>query len=690
MEVEGHVGEVPSKKANVPNIKPQFPVATWKASGLNLRAYINVDGQPQWVYERVHKHLASNSEGGAYLRRNLDSLKGFLKQFSVPDIELGYQKLHHQVSEVEPWPDHTVTSRALLCLVFYQVTHKRNPAESKVAAIKLLQTLVSSLSCLASGPLGLSFEGGDGEFHRVEVGFSAQGVTQDWCQVLHRNAAALEVWKQLQDTPWCNYRVTSTVAASTMQDILFFLCYLLGHPKLMVSTLNPYLSVCKYVLPDLLLWVAGMMDSEARRLSAQPLEELPMLKTVKGSHKRKVDHTNKFILLDKMRKHKSARKRIASTHDSLVPQHSDIVEREAHTVVFLYLQKVFKTFSDKALPRQFAVSWDPSDYGGKNTLVSTVYSVAADCAAFLPNQQIRKLTFADLHDSFIEEAKASKLGTLEGYSEIRALSHALLQATGCSLMDFRVPETLLARPLQDGETRIFFNGAWCIAGPGNVVRPELPPELDISALPALVSCSDQGPSNTASLNFLMYGGERLMIQIQYDCFHRGWNDLKLSAKRSLGYPWKCMLKLVLLFNINYSPFGSGGFFHKKQSVLEQFLSTRTYKDASFQAAIPKICREREKSMNQKLQRKKRRCSGGWPTLAIFKRKVHWLSFSDGCHFLKWLWSGKETYGQQNSYWNLTQEMLTILWGLVQRACQSHWRSHKAQQKIKTNKMPRRR
>ena len=249
-------------------------------------------------------------------------------------------------------------------------------------------------------------------------------------------------------------------------------------------------------------------------------------------------------------------------------------------------------FPDKSLPRQFAISWDPSDYGGKSTMVNTIYSVVADCAAFMPNQRIRRLILADLHDSFIEEAKASKLGTLEGYSEVRALSHALLQATGCSLMDFRVPETLLARPLQDGEARIFINGAWYIVGPGDLVRPELPPGLDISSIPALVSCSDQGPSNTSSLNFLMFGQERLMVQVQYDCFHRGWNDVKLSAKRALGHPWKTMLQLVPLFNMNYAPFQSSAFFYKKQAVLENFLGTRTYKDPSFQAAIPMICKER--------------------------------------------------------------------------------------------------
>ena len=141
--------------------------------------------------------------------------------------------------------------------------------------------------------------------------------------------------------------------------------------------------------------------------------------------------------------------------------------------------------------------------------------------------------------------------------------------------------------------RIFWNGAWYIAGPGDELpRPEIPASLVLKDLPSLCSISDQGPSNTASLNFLMYSGERLMMQVQYDWFHRGWNDVKLSAKKSLGYPWKTILQLVLLFNINYSPFGSSAFFYKKQDVLEDFLSTRTRADPTFQSFIPDICRER--------------------------------------------------------------------------------------------------
>jgi hypothetical protein len=202
------------------------------------------------------------------------------------------------------------------------------------------------------------------------------------------------------------------------------------------------------------------------------------------------------------------------------------------------------------------------------------------------------LSIVSQAQGFLEEAKASKLGTLEGFSEIRALSNALLHATGCSLMDFRIPKDLLARPLQKGEARVLVNNAWYIAGPDNDVRLEIPASLDVGSINALSSCSDQGPSNTSSLNFCSFAGEGLMMNIQYDWFHRGWNDVKLSAKKAVGYPWRCILQCVLLFNINYSPFGSGAFFYRKQDVLQQYMSTKSRADPNFKAYIHDICKER--------------------------------------------------------------------------------------------------
>ena len=198
---------------------------TWKALGLNLRAYFDAQGQPQWLYERVHKHLTSSKEGGAYLRANLASLKVFLTELNVPEAELGYKTLGQEKTEMEPWDDHTVTSRALLCLLFYQVRHRRTTVDAKLKSITLLQTLVSSLPGLDKGAVGLSFQDGNDTLQRVDVAFSSQGVTSDWHRVLSRNFSAQGVWEKLQQHEWCKRKVTSGSFAASMKDILFFLCY---------------------------------------------------------------------------------------------------------------------------------------------------------------------------------------------------------------------------------------------------------------------------------------------------------------------------------------------------------------------------------------------------------------------------------------------------------------------------------
>ena len=574
-----------------PRVEPTFQVATWKSGGLNLRAFLS-DGRPQWVYERIHKQLHSKREGGKYLRDNLETLKAFLAEHGVPSTELGYKTAAFQPTNVEPWYDHTVSSRALLGVIFYQMIIRKASSAAKQAAISLLHKLVAQLPGISARPVGLCLENDDGVLHRVDIAFTLQGVTQDWCTLLRLNSAALCIWEKLQKQPWCGHIVTSAGHSSTIQDIMLFLCYLVAHQKEEVNQCSPYHTAGKVILQDLFVWLGCILDAEAVALAEEPMQGLPMLKTLQGGHKKRADKCNQFILMNKLKEMKSNRKKVAATHDELAPRHGDLIEREAHITVSLYNAKVSNTFASPQCPRQFSIAWDPSDYGGRSTLVSTLYSPALDCAAYMPNQVIRKLIMSDLQPTFVEEAKASKLGTLEGYSELRALSFALMQATGTTLMDYRIPESVLARPLRDGETRVCCNGIWYIVGPGDLVRPEVPAHMDLATLPALVSCSDQGPSNTASLNFIQFAGEGLMVQVQYDCFHRGWNDVKLSAKKAKGYPWSVILKLVVLFNMNYSSFGSGAFFYKKQSVLQNFMETRTFRDPSFQAAIFNICRER--------------------------------------------------------------------------------------------------
>lgn len=483
-----------SSKDKPKPIKPTFPVATWAAVG--LRAYLDQSGIPQWIFQRAHQQVVAKSEGGEYLRRNMKALGEMLTEFGVPVSDIGYKKADREYNDMEPWADHTLTSRALVLYLFFQVKHRRNSVAAKNSAMHLLQTIASALFTESSAAdyglpnsVGMTVEDDFGVLNRVSVGFSAQGVTEDWCQLASKNSAVKDVWERLQRETWCGIRITSSLGASTLQDIMFFLFYLLAHPKEALGGQKPFETVLKHVLPEVVLWLGNLMDEQATRLSKQPLVNMPLLKTRDGNHKRKADEVNKFILLDKIKHHKSGRKRIAETHTELAAQHGNLVTREAQMVCAMYIDKVAKEFGSYKV-KQFSTSWDPSSYGGLNTLVGTLYSPTTDTVAYMPNQALRKVVFADIHQTYIEEAKASQLGTLEGFSELRALSHALLKSTGCSLMDFRIPQELLARPLMEGEVRVFHNNAWYIVGADGVARPEIPPSLDLATLNALSSCSD--------------------------------------------------------------------------------------------------------------------------------------------------------------------------------------------------------
>jgi hypothetical protein len=392
----------PSAKCKGPT-KPSFPVATWAALG--LRAYFDVSGTPHWLFERVHQQLDVQSEGGFFLRRNQDALKQLFRNFSVPESDFGYKAADREHNEQEPWADHTLTSRGLLLYFFFQLKHRRSPVKVKAAAMAFLQKLTTAIfaeHAAQASTVGITVEDDFGVVNRAFLEVSAQGVARGWLQVANMNSAATELWQNLQNKAWCGMKITSTLETATLQDILFFMAYLMGHTKERLCSLNPYETVCKHVLPELLLWLGNLMDEHAKVLSQKPLGDtvLPALKTRDGKYKRKSDEANKFILLDKMKGNKSTRRRVAKTHTELIAPCSNLVQRESHVLTAIYFEKVAKEFGSYKV-KQFSTSWDPSTYGGANTLVSTVYSPATDTAAYMPNQMVRKVLFGDLDESFL-------------------------------------------------------------------------------------------------------------------------------------------------------------------------------------------------------------------------------------------------------------------------------------------------
>ena len=105
------------------------------------------------------------------------------------------------------------------------------------------------------------------------------------------------------------------------------------------------------------------LEEYAKELATQPLSELPVMRTKQG-HARKSfssDGLNKALLLQRLKKERLHRWRIAKTHSNLVPQHCVLMKREPYLMSVLYDERVANEFAGV---KQLSVAWDPSNYGG--------------------------------------------------------------------------------------------------------------------------------------------------------------------------------------------------------------------------------------------------------------------------------------------------------------------------------------
>ena len=106
-----------------------------------------------------------------------------------------------------------------------------------------------------------------------------------------------------------------------------------------------------------------------------------------------------------------------------------------------------------------------------------------------------------------------------------------------------------------------------------------------------MSMSDQGGINRAGLDYLVYKLS-LALHVQFDPYHRGWNDVKQCLKSSKGDLYKCFLSYALLYNVNYGPLGSKEWFQKKQSLARDLINSSSPHEEPFLSFLPWICQER--------------------------------------------------------------------------------------------------
>lgn len=450
-------------------------------------------------------------------------------------------------------------------------------------AIGLLRVAVVTMGNLDESLAGIVY-GKDRKYHEQTLQFGCTGLVSNLHPLMLQNPACSWAWQLLMQKGFCDFKITSAFTHPTLWDLLVLVAWSKCNP----STKKLWYHFGQFIWPKLIFVIGKVLDEFAYAKSQQPLEQLPLLKTKRGT-RRMVPWINKLVLLRKMKTVKNHRKNAATSHDDLVPCKSKIVLAEEFLAVSLYAKKIREAYQHAY---HFSIHWDPSNYDVE-TMVSILFShqIGVDgLACYLPIQNMKPVQKCEICDEILKLSVENRITRVQGFNEIRAVSHSL-KAIGMPLEKFKLPEEVLWRSLEGHEERVWQDGICFIKNTRTgQLQPQLPKEFNIHKTPLLVSVSDQGGINRAGLDYLVYK-LNLGLHIQFDPFHRAWNDVKDCLKKS-GDLWKTFLSFALLWNVNYGPFGSKQWHEQKQSKVKDILSGQAAHCEPFLSFLPWICKER--------------------------------------------------------------------------------------------------
>ena len=558
-----------------------FPVAT--ITDLEQRAYMTAGGSSEWLFSRAHVFCQIGTDPGRYLRNNKSTIEGEMLTFQVPQGQFHYRGKDIEEEGGNQWKDHTFESRAFF-VVLLSLLRK---------ALKLVLGLAEKAFQVmdVSAPFMALITQRNGTMVARELYFSAQGVCHTFGEFIRLCPGAAALWPKLTSRCWLNRCIASSSESPAFLDLWFFLVYLYCHPKLKVLGQNIWLCLGIHLLMELVQRTGDALTQAAHQASREALKMLPTLRTKAGFIRKMADPVNRVLLLLKLEKEKQHRRRIASTHRELGGASNRMIVFENYMDCLLHLKALQNGCSGC---KQLSCSWDPSSYGGKDIMMAIMYDPFLDRAAYLMCQHMTQTMLSELHTSLLPAAKGRKLLRLEGFKEIKGLSSALA-SIGLSLVDFQVPSGLLCRPLIANEFRLEATDGsfWRKDVDTNALVPEVPPGMDLSSLPCLVSISDQGPNIIGATNYLQYSKNALMFLSLFDPFHRAWNDLKGALKAAKSSAWRTVLELTLVANLNYGPFGSSTWHFKKKSRLEDFCATKNCFDEIWVKYQHLICKEKK-------------------------------------------------------------------------------------------------
>jgi hypothetical protein len=196
----------------------------------------------------------------------------------------------------------------------------------------------------------------------------------------------------------------------------------------------------------------------------------------------------------------------------------------------------------------------------------------------------------DLDDTILEQGTTCKFTRMSALGEIKSMIHAL-KSIGIDFDLFRCPNDLVCRPLVAGELRIVVDGRPCIYTEATKqVTPIVPSTLDLATLPMAIHWVDQGSTGMSGLWFLA-DKMQMMVLPRFDQFHRVWNDIKNAAKKSMNFPWKCIICMSLVFNLRYGPFGKGSWNSSMQEWHKELLMEVSCDHEFFQEWACKLAKD---------------------------------------------------------------------------------------------------
>ena len=551
------------------------------SDGNTLTGKINSSGIAEFDWARVPAAVGMKTDKShPFLKRNEAAL-----QQEFLEAHVGWSSYQYRgVGQGSSTGLHTVESWGLWVMIAFLPLRKQTLAKTKTNALQLLKSLVEVCLSLATSKLefdGLIF-GTDFDYHNSHVAFS-NGSTDDLAGLFSFHSDAAGMWEFLCKNVWCDCKITSSLEHATLFDILFFLLYAKCHQKKFAKAM--WRDIGSFMWPKVVFVLGKALEESAHILSDRKPEAAPLLKTKAGGNRR-VPLVNKLLLLNKVKFNKSHRKLIMSSHGDLVPSGVGLVSNEPLVECSLYIKELQQTFRNC---KHLQVSWDPSTYNGEEVLVSTVWSNECHKAGYLPIQCMLPISTTEVDEEYQRLSLKRKVTRVDGFAELRALAHALVQI-GKPLELFFVDKRVLWAPLKADETRVLLDGSfWVFNKTTKKLQQQVPPDYNFTLQHCLTSVSDQGAINKSALDYLQHY-LKMMVVVLYDSHHRTWNDVKASLR--FAKLFKVFLSFAMLFNINYGPANSKTWFYRKQKVLDEFKHFKSQDSQNFLAFLPMMLAER--------------------------------------------------------------------------------------------------